>query len=60
MFVAGMSIPSIMIIMPLFSIVSSLKLTNSRVMLIFPLYLYVRTFYCFLSFTFFQEPFHLL
>ncbi len=34
MFIAALGIPAIMIIMPLFSIVSSLKLTNSRVLII--------------------------
>ncbi len=34
MFIAALGIPAIMIIMPLFSIVSALKLTNSRVLII--------------------------
>ena len=55
MFVAGMSIPSIMIIMPLFSIVSSLKLTNSRVMLIFLYTCMCVPFTVFFLFTFFKN-----
>ena len=34
MFIAGLGIPTIMIIMPLFSLIASMKLTNNRVVLI--------------------------
>lgn len=60
MFVTGLGIPAIMIIMPLFGIITSLRMTNSRLVLIF-LYIginipftifFLITFFKNLSFTF--------